>query len=340
MELTLAGHDRGPSDGVCYEVRNLAESPDSALLKDIETHAVEIARGAGAMLERDFGSSVKVEYKDEAKRDPVTQVDKEVQAYLKEAILDRFPDHGVLGEEGRDEEGPAQEFMWVLDPLDGTKNYISGLPIYSSSIGVMHRANPIAGALYVPWPSKGNGVVLHARTGGGAFIDEEPVSVADSPEPRGNALAALPGYWMAMLRFAKPMRGKVGDVRVTGSIAYELAMTAKGVFQYTITLSPHLWDIAAGAVIVGEAGGLVMLGHRSRGLRSLVASIRWEPAGSLVPSWRDGETTLADLRNWSMPMAFGARGPVRYVTSNIRSRSSLRRRISRTARGLVRRKDH
>jgi len=340
LELTLAGHDRGPRDGVCREVRNLAESPDSALLTDIEAHTVEIARGAGAMLERDFGSSLKIEYKDEAKRDPVTQVDKEVQAYLKEAILDRFPDHGVLGEEGRDDEGPAREFMWVLDPLDGTKNYINGLPLYSSSIGVMHRAVPIAGALYVPWPSKGNGVVLHARAGGGALIDEEPVSVADSPEPRGNALVALPGPWMAMLRFTKPMRGKVGDVRVTGSIAYELAMTAKGVFQYMITLTPHLWDIAAGAAIVGEAGGLVMLGHRPRGLRSLVASIRWEPAVSLVPSWRDGETTLADLRSWSMPMAFGARGPVRYVTSNIRTRSTLRRRFTRRLRGMARRKDH
>ncbi len=318
----------------------MTESPDSALLAEIEAHAVEIARGAGAMLARDFGKPLKVEYKDERKRDPVTEVDKEVQSYLKKAILDRFPDHGVLGEEGQDDDGPAREFMWVLDPLDGTKNYIGGLPIYSSSIGVMHRGSPIAGALYVPWPSKGNGVVLHARRGGGAFVDEEPLSVADSPEPKGNALVTLPGPWMAMLRFGKPMRSKVGEVRVTGSIAYELAMTARGVFQYSITLTPHLWDIAAGAAIVPEAGGLVMLGHRPKGFRSLLAPIRWEPVGSLVPSWRDGETTLTDLRSWSMPMAFGAPGPVRYVTSNIGIRSSLRRRFTRRLRGMMRRKGH
>jgi len=313
----------------------VVESPNSALLTEIESHAVEIARGAGEILRREFGSPLKIEYKDARKRDPVTQVDKEVQAYLKEAILNRFPDHGVLGEEAGDDQGPAREFMWILDPLDGTKNYIGGLPLYASSIGVMHRACPIAGAIYVPWPSKANGVVFHAHTGGGAFMDEDPVSVANSPEPQGNALVTLPGPWMSMLRFARPMRGKVGEVRVTGSIAYELAMTARGVFQYMVTLTPCLWDIVAGTIIVQEAGGLVMLGQSPKGLRSLVMPIRWAPVSMLVSSWRDGETTLTDLRNWRMPMAFGAPGPVGYATSNLSTRSSICRRFTRRLRRTV-----
>ena len=310
-------------------MQSLVETLSGALLTDIEAHATVIARGAGAMLERHFGGSLKIEYKDKGGTDPVTQVDKEVQRYLQEAILDRFPDHGVLGEESEADDRPASEIMWVLDPLDGTKNYIGGLPVYASSIGVMHRARPIAGALYVPWRSEGSGVVLHARAGGGAYTEGEPLSVADLPEASGNALVTLPGPWMSMLRFAGPMRGRVGEVRTTGSIAYELAMTAKGVFQYMITLTPNLWDIAAGAAIVSEAGGTVMLGRRPAGPLSMGAAIRWTPVGSLVPGWRDGETTLADLRRWSMPMAFGAPGPVRDATSHVRLRSRWWRRTAR-----------
>ena len=163
-------------------------------------------------------------------------------------------------------------------------------------------------------------------------MDGEPLSVSDLPEASGKALVTLPGPWMSMLRFAGPMRGRVGEVRTTGSIAYELAMTARGVFQYMITLTPNLWDIAAGAAIVSEAGGTVMLGRRPTGPLSVGAAIRWTPVGSLVPGWRDGETTLADLRRWSMPMAFGAPGPVRDATSHVRLRSRWWRRTARRLR--------
>ena len=111
--------------------------------------------------------------------------------------------------------------------------------------------------------------MLHARKGGGAFVDEEAISVADSEEPKGNALVTLPGSFGGMYRFEKPMHDKIGEVRVSGSIAYELAMTARGVLQYAVTTGPHLWDVAGGVPIVMEAGGLVMSGRR--------ADRRWSP---------------------------------------------------------------
>ena len=195
------------------------------------------------------------------------------------------------------------------------------------------------GAVFVPWPLDGGGVVLHAREGGGAFAGEERMSVFEANEPKGNTLITLPGSFGAIYRFRSPMRGKVGELRMTGSIAYELAMTARGVLQYSITTGPHLWDVAGGVVLVREAGGLVMRGHRPSGLKALLpASTRWEPGRSLVPSWESGKTTMRELRQWSAPLAVGSPGIVRYVTSNMRSRPMLRYRLRRVVRRLRRRR--
>ncbi|GIT44475.1 MAG: hypothetical protein Ct9H300mP11_24110 [Chloroflexota bacterium] len=127
---------------------------DDALVEEIEQFAVEIARGPGpGVLSGHFGSQVQVEFKDKHERDPVTAVDKETQQYLTGEIAKRFPHHGVLGEEGTKEEKEsedlAKDILWVLDPLDGTTNYMNGLPMFASSIGVMYRGWPIAaGPLY------------------------------------------------------------------------------------------------------------------------------------------------------------------------------------------------
>ena len=133
---------------------------DEALLADIETYAADIVRGAGAILNSHFGRSLDVEYKDEKKRDPVTNADMESQEFLTQAITHRFPDHGILAEEDqKQEDSPAKDFVWVLDPLDGTKNFMAGLPVYACSIGVVHRSVPIVGAVFVPWPCDGGGAV-------------------------------------------------------------------------------------------------------------------------------------------------------------------------------------
>ncbi len=315
-------------------------SVDEALLKQIEDHATYIVREAGAILARHFGSSLDVQYKDEKETDPVTNADKESQDYLEKAIAKRFPDHGILGEEqdGDDAEKekagnePAKDFVWVLDPLDGTKNFLAGLPLFASSIGVMHQGVPIAAAVYLPWPADGGGVVLHARKGGGAFVEDRPISVVESDEPKGNGMVTLPGGFRMMFRFKKAMRGKVGDVRMTGSIAYELAMVAKGVTQFTVTTAPKLWDAAGGVLLVQEAGGLVMRGRRTSRALGLFSGIRWEPMEALVADWQSGTTTMKQLRDWSAITFLGNPKVVRYATSNVGTRSTLRWRLRRAVR--------
>ena len=308
--------------------------PQNAPLVEIEQHAVEIARAAGAILARNFANvaSLNVEYKDDKENDPVTNADKEAQDYLKQAIARRFPGHGILGEEDEEDESVAADFVWVLDPLDGTKNFLSGLPLYACSIGVIYRGIPVAGAVFLPWPKDGGGIVLHARKGGGAFADSEPMSVMKGTEPKGNRLVTLPGGFGGMFRIGKPLHGKVGEVRMTGSIAYELAMVAKGVTQFTITTAPLLWDAAGGVMLAQEAGGQVLVGERRKGVFGLTNAMRWSPLISFFPHWRNGQTTMSEIRKWRKPLFLGNAEVLNYVTSNISGRYSLRRKVVRWVR--------
>ena len=310
----------------------MSQLPNGASLAEIEALAVEAARGAGEILAGHFGSRIEVEYKDEHKSDPVTVADKEAQKYLVDAISARFPEHSILAEEDADDDATAHDMTWVLDPLDGTRNFISGLPVYACSVGVLHRGTPVAGAIFLPWPNGDSGIVLHARRGGGASKDGEPIALDKDAEPKGIVIAGLPASFAAGYRFSKVAWGKVGEPRVTGSIAYEMGMVGLGVFRYSVTTAPRLWDVAGGVAIVAEGGGLVLRGRKPRGMDALLGRTRWQPLETLVTSWEDRPTTLSDLRRWSEPLVLGSPDAVRHVTENLRRRTSLRGSVRKSVR--------
>ncbi len=291
--------------------------------REIEANAVELAWGAGKILAGHFGRAIEVEFKDDKERDPVTRADKATQEYLAEEIARRFPEHGILGEEATEEEKeseePARDILWVLDPLDGTTNFMNGLPVFASSIGVLYRGRPVAAALYVPWPNGADGFVLHCRKGGGCFADDEAVSVYETQEPVPSRLIGVPGYFGVANRFSKRLANKAGEPRTTGSIAYELALTARGVMQYAIFGAPRMWDMAGGALAVMEAGGIVMT--RFRGER------HWHPLDSLLPSWDDKTPTMKELRAWAAPLVAGNKHLAPLVANNVRRRFSLKAKL-------------
>ena len=302
---------------------------DDKLTRDVETAAVQMARGAGEILAGYFGRQMSIEYKDEAQRDPVTAADKESQEYLSKEIARRFPDHGVLGEEDTEEaDTPSPDILWVLDPLDGTTNFLNGLPVYACSIGVLYRGSPLAAALYIPWPNAAGGFVLHCRKGGGCFADDDPVNVFESEEPESNRLIGLPGSFSMTTRFGPKIRAKAGEMRTTGSIAYELAMTACGVMQYSVFGAPHIWDMAAGALAVIEAKGAVMT--------RLQGEKRWHHLESLVPTWESKPPSLKELRSWMAPLVAGNRQVAPLIAANIRPRFRPLAKLRRLARRLQR----
>ncbi len=310
---------------------NMSTEVDPALTREIEDAAVAMAWGAGEILSGYFGGDLSqqlsIEYKDKNQQDPVTSADKTTQAYLVEEISHRFPDHGILGEEDSPKDSPegetdvpAPDFLWVLDPLDGTTNFLNGLPVYASSIGVMYRGWPLVGALFLPWPNPKGGFVLHCRRGGGCFANGKPVSVFQAEntaedaaqQPVANRLIGLPGYFAQGMKFSKQIKGSPGELRTTGSIAYELGMTACGVLQYAVIGAPKLWDMLAGVLAVQEAGGTVMI--------RLPGEKRRNPMGSLVPSWEEGPPSLKQLRGRVWPLVAGNRQLAPLIANSMRRR--------------------
>ena len=301
--------------------------PDQELLTKMEARAVDMAWSAGDLLRRRFGGPLEVKYKDKHQRDPVTSADKEAQELLSASISKEFPEHAILGEEGPEEEGAiAADVLWLLDPLDGTTNFLNGLPIYGVSIGALYQGVPVAGALFIPWPADSAGQVLHARRGGGAKMNGEALSMAVDEVPQPNRLTGLPGIFGARYRFKKPMRGRIGEVRLSGSVVYEMALTALGAFQYAVFGGPRVWDVAAGALVVMEAGGTVLV--RQRRERA------WRPLDTLGPSWVPRPPSGKELRSWAAPMVVGSSQVAPFVAAHIGDRSHFTSSIARLARKL------
>jgi myo-inositol-1(or 4)-monophosphatase len=258
-------------------------------LLEIEQLAVAIAGEAGSILRHYFSRSLRIEFKQDNQRDPVTQADREVERMAKAAILARFPAHAVLGEEGADEGEPGAAFQWVIDPLDGTTNFINSLPIFASSIGVFEGDQLAAGAIFIPGGSSGQDAIFHASRGSGLYIDTDRL---DPPEglPQGRTrLAAVPAemssHWRAGYR-------ALGEGRSFGSVAYEMAMTACGNLHLCMFHRPRVWDVAAGMLLVREGGGRVY--RRSPHKRAAWSELVTLPplqasldGGNPLKGWRD-----------------------------------------------------
>ena len=301
----------------------MAVDVDQVLRTQLEDFAVSLAWGAGSVLMQYFSGDrsedLDVEYKDKNQRDPVTSADKATQDYLINEISNKFPDHGILGEEESSvsaNDAQVPDFLWVLDPLDGTTNFINGLPVFASSIGLTYKGWPLISALYIPWPNARGGFVLHCHRGGGCYADDKVVSVYETAIPVANRLIGLPGYFVQNMRFSKNIKGSPGELRTTGSIAYELAMTACGILQYAVIGAPRMWDMLAGALAVQEAGGTIMI--------RLPGEKVHRPMGSLFPDQYNGSPTFKQLRNWVGPLIGGNRQLAPLIEGNIQRRGSLR----------------
>jgi myo-inositol-1(or 4)-monophosphatase len=205
--------------------------------------------------------------------DLVTQADHESEAAIRELIAARHPDHVVLGEEqGQDREGA---FRWIVDPLDGTVNYAHGFPFYAVSIGLEAHGEVVLGVIL----DTARGDLFTATKGGGAFMNGRPIRVSPRSTLVGSLLATGFPYDVSkdtenLVYFQRALtRGLM--VRRPGAAALDLAYVAAGRLDgfWEVKLNP--WDVAAGWLIIREAGGTVtgMEGEAYRlGNRYLVAS--------------------------------------------------------------------
>jgi len=188
--------------------------------------------------------------------DLVTEMDVASEKLVLDAIRARYPDHAILAEESGDHAG-GTGYKWVVDPLDGTTNYAHGLPIYCVSIGLEQDGKPVLGVIYAPNLDE----LYCAELGQGATLNGRPIHVSTTGEVAKSVLVTGFPYDVAIkssnLAHFNKFIHRAQAVRRLGSAAIDMAWVAAGRFDgfWEPRLAP--WDMCAGCVIVGEAGGQV-----------------------------------------------------------------------------------
>lgn len=189
--------------------------------------------------------------------DLVTDVDLELQELIREGITRRFPEHIVLGEEGEQEEGAQEaEYLWLVDPLDGTTNYVHGYPCFCVSLAWAHRGEVLLGCVYDPLRNE----LFYAARGEGATLNGAQITVSSTGSLISSLLSTGFPYERATLSDSNVIHlGKlinsIQGVRRSGSLALDLAYVAAGRLDGHWEFHVKPWDTAAGGLMVQEAGG-------------------------------------------------------------------------------------
>lgn len=218
--------------------------------------AVKAARRAGSIINRASLDLDKLEVHSKQPNDFVTEVDRAAEAAIIEVISEAYPDHAILAEESG-ESGADSEFQWIIDPLDGTTNFIHGFPQYSVSIALAERGIVQQAVIYDPTRND----LFTATRGSGAFLNDRRIRVSkrarltDSLIGTGFPFKQLT-HIEAYVGMFKEVCAKTAGMRRPGSAALDLAYTACGRTDGFFEIGLMPWDMAAGTLLVTEAGGL------------------------------------------------------------------------------------
>lgn len=228
-----------------------------AELERISKIAVQIAESAGAILLRRYQKLQQSEIEHKGRTDLVSVADRESEAHVIARLQEHFTGHGIVAEESDPQPGRGQ-LTWYIDPLDGTTNYIHGFHAFAVSMGLYEGPDPIVAVVHAP----ALGETFHAVRGGGAWLGERRLAVSKAER----LIDALLVTGFACVRdqitrnnlanFVRLM-GETQGVRRVGSAALDMAYVAAGRFDgfWELCLAP--WDVAAGALLIKEAGGEV-----------------------------------------------------------------------------------
>lgn len=219
---------------------------------------MKTARKAGRDLVKDFGEVENLQVSKKGPGDFVSRADKQAEQTIKEALMEARPSYGFLGEEGKEIEGEDPTRRWIVDPLDGTTNFLHGLPHWAVSIALEHKGQIVAGVIYDPVKDE----MFYAEKGFGAFMNESRLRVsgrnrmAESIFATGlpfSGRADLPQTLQDLARILPTCAG----VRRFGAASLDMAYVAAGRYEGFWERRLHAWDVAAGIIIVKESGGLI-----------------------------------------------------------------------------------
>ncbi len=222
------------------------------MIKDI----IYIAKEAGKVIRDGFGKQFSIEFKTN-ESNLVTDIDKASEELILNFISKNYPDHNILAEEYGEVKNNS-EYLWVVDPLDGTTNFAHGLPIFSVSIGVQNQGETTAGVVYDVMQD----IVYSAEAGKGAYFNANRLKVSKNDNLRRSVLVTGFPYNIsenpdaALEKFVALTKNSRG-MRRLGSAAIDFCYVAKGVFDGFWEVYLHPWDICAGKLILEESGGIV-----------------------------------------------------------------------------------
>ena len=219
---------------------------------------MKTARKAGRALLKDFGEVEQLQVSTKGPGDFVSRADRQAEATIREALMEARPTYGFLGEETGEIEGEDPTRRWIVDPLDGTTNFLHGLPHWAVSIALEHKGQIVAGVIYDPVKDE----LFQAEKGQGAFVNESRLRVSGrnrlneclfSTGLPWSGRGDLPETLQDLARILPACAG----VRRFGAASLDLAYVAAGRYDGFWERRLHIWDIAAGLVILREAGGIV-----------------------------------------------------------------------------------
>ena len=228
--------------------------------------AIEASHLGGAILKNYFGKVDSSTIKSKSSGDWVSEADHASESAIIKFLAEKMPDHAVLTEEaGIIQTSKNSEYRWIIDPLDGTTNFLRGLPIWAVSVALERRFDPnekwgriVIGAIHIPMLNE----TFWASIGQGSYRNGEPINVGRAKSFQESLLATgfpfrareLAGRYLELFGDILP---RCTDIRRAGAAAVDLCYTAAGIFDgfWELDLSP--WDIAAGSLIISEAGGSV-----------------------------------------------------------------------------------
>ncbi len=222
--------------------------------------AIKAARAAGTVINRAALDIESVRVSAKQTNDFVTEVDHAAEQAIIETLLSAYPDHGIWAEESGRREGKGRDkgYVWIIDPLDGTTNFIHGFPVYCVSIALVVNGRTEQAVVYDPTRND----LFCATRGRGAYLNDRRLRVAKRTQLRDCLISTgfpfRPGdHFQTFMQMLQDVMPKVAGVRRPGAAALDLAYVAAGFADgfFETGLSP--WDVAAGALLVTEAGGLV-----------------------------------------------------------------------------------
>ena len=299
--------------------------------------AVKAARAAGSVINRAALDLEVLKVGSKGPNDFVSEVDRNAEAVIIETLLEAYPGHGILAEEsGREHGAKNSEFVWIIDPLDGTTNFLHGFPVYAVSIALAHRGQVQQAVVYDPTRND----LFFASKGRGAFLNDRRLRVskrtrlADALIGTGFPFRKGDNFKRYVKMFETVMQSCAG-LRRPGAAALDLCYVAAGYYDGFFETGLNPWDVAAGSLIITEAGGLIgnftgdsdylyqrevvagnpkVYGQLVQILAPYTRVIKG-PAGADAPAGEEADATEAFVQAAAAPAA-----PARKVALRIRSK--------------------